>query len=83
MPVDSDLRIQPFRDDFDIPTDISIDIIVDNNIVYTDNLKYEVANEYLGIYSAYIDSKELFKRNIKEVYITIRFNDDSSSILLE
>jgi hypothetical protein len=81
---DSELIIQPGRDDFNIPSEISIDIIVNNKRVYTDRLKYIPDPQFrLGQYTKVrLTSKDYFKKGTKNVHIIIRYNGESSSILL-
>jgi hypothetical protein len=87
---DSELIITPKRDDFKIPSEISTDIIVNNNSVYTDRLKYipdSFNKNYLGSYRVRLNSDEIisddyFKKDNNEVYIIIRFNNESSKIIL-
>lgn len=86
---DSELIIEPGSDNFKIPPKISIDIIVNNNCVYTDRLEYIPSSnkKFLGKYMVKIDSDDIipddyFKKNNSKVYVVIKFNDQSSSILL-
>lgn len=81
---DSELIIRPGRDDFKIPSEISIDIIVDNKRVYTDRLKYIPDPQFrLGEYTRVrFKSKDYFKKDIRNVYIIIKYNGESSSISL-
>ncbi|WP_315122459.1 hypothetical protein [uncultured Clostridium sp.] len=81
---DSELIIRPMSDNFEVPSEISIDIIADNNCVYTDRLKYipDSNEKLLGEYMLALISDDYFKKDIKDVDIIIRFNDESSSILL-
>lgn len=81
---DSVLMIVPGSDSFSIPSEISIDITVNNKCIYTDRLKYipNSNKNSLGKYTATIKSNELFKKDISNVYLIIRFNDKSSSIML-
>jgi hypothetical protein len=87
---DGELIIMPIRNDFEIPSEISTDIIVNNKCVYTNTLKYipDSNKNLLGRYMARIDSDDIisgdyFKRSNDEVYINIRSNGESSSILLK
>lgn len=81
---DSELIIRPGRDDFKIPSEISIDIIVNNKRVYTDRLKYIPDPQFrLGQYTKVrLTSKDYFKKGTKNVHIIIRYNGESSSISL-
>lgn len=87
---DTELIITPQRDDFKIPSEISADIITNDKCVYTGILKYipdSFNKNYLGSYRVRINSDDIisddyFKKDNNEVYIIIRFNGQSSSILL-
>ncbi|BDR65721.1 hypothetical protein [Clostridium tetani] len=80
---DSQLIIEPMRDDFKIPSEISIDIIVNNKRAYADRLKYiPNSNEkFLGKYMVNF-SDDYFKKDIKYATIIIRFNNKSNSVFL-
>jgi hypothetical protein len=87
---DTELIIQPARDDFKIPSEISADIIINNKCVYTGKLEYATDStnkDSLGTYRVRINSDDIipsdyFKKNNNEVYIIVRFNGQISSVLL-
>jgi hypothetical protein len=87
---DTELIITPQRDDFKIPSEISADIITNDKCVYTGKLEYipdSFNKNYLGSYRVRINSDDIisddyFKKDNNEVYIIIRFNNESSKIIL-
>jgi hypothetical protein len=87
---DTELIIQPARDDFKIPSEISADIIVNSKCVYTSKLEYTINSnnkDSLGTYRVKINSDDIipgdyFKNKNNEVYIIVRLNGQSSSVLL-
>ena len=81
---DSELNIRPMRDDFSIPSEIDIDIIIDNKSVYTDKLEYiqDHDGSLLGKYTVKINSSDYFDKSIEKVTIIIKYNNESSTIVL-
>lgn len=79
----TELIIHPMRDDFKIPSIISIDIIVNDKCVYTDRLEYipDPNMKFLGKYVVKF-SDDYFKKDIKDATIIIKFNDKSSTVFL-
>lgn len=83
---DSELNIRPRRDDFIIPSVIDIDIVVNNKYVYNDILKYVEdidGSSLLGKYTVKLNSSDYFNHKTKEVHIIIKYNNESSTILLK
>lgn len=82
---DSELIIRPSRDDFKIPSEINVNIFINNKCVYTDKLKYIPSSNknLLGQYMVTLNSADFFKKNINNIYITIESNNKSSSLLLK
>jgi len=80
----SKLIIKPATDKFEIPSEISVDIFVKDKCVYTDNLKFLPSSNFknYGIYTVNLNSNKYLERNYKNVYVVIRFNDETSKILL-
>lgn len=86
MDYNSELIIQPRRNDFLIPPEITANIIEDEEIIYSVDLQYiphESNPRFLGRYVVYFDSGDYFKHNIEEVILNITYNDNDISILLE
>jgi len=81
---DSELIIYPRRDDFNIPSEININIFVNKNCVYSGRLKYipDSNKKLLGKYKISLISNYYFKEDINNVYIIIKYNNKSSSIAL-
>ncbi len=71
---DSELIVRPIREDFDIPSEIDIIIIYNNNVLYNTKLEY-IPNKnknLLGKYSAKINSDEFFNENIDNIQLIIK-----------
>ena len=84
LPYDSNLIIRPFRDDFDIPSIIDIEIISNNKTIYTNKLEYiKDKNGYLGDYRLELNSRDYFKYNTKDLIILIKYNNETSKVLLD
>lgn len=84
----SELIIQPRRDDFPIPDKITANIIEDEEIIYSVDLQYlphKSNSRLLGRYVVYFDSSDCFKHahNIEEVVLNITYNENDISIVLE
>ena len=80
---DAELNIYPFRDDFNIPSIIDIDLIVDNKTVYSNKLEYiKDKNDYFGKYILDLKSKDYFSYKTKEVILHIKYNNEVSEIIL-
>lgn len=81
---DSELTIKPRRDDFKIPSEINADIIVNSNSIYTNKLKYIPSSNKnsLGKYMVNINLNSYLKKASNEVYVIVKYNDQSSKILL-
>ena len=84
---DSELIIRPQREDYEVPSEISVEIIVNENSVYIGNLEYipDTNGFLIGKYMVNLNSSDYFNKDIEDkyVYIIIRYNDESSSILLD
>lgn len=84
---DSELIIRPQREDYEVPSEISVEIIVNENSVYIGNLEYipDTNGFLIGKYMVNLNSGDYFNKDIEDkyVYIIIRYNDESSSILLD
>jgi len=84
---DSELIIRPQREDYEVPSEISVEIIVNENSVYIGNLKYipDTNGFLIGKYMVTLISGDYFNKDIEdeEVSIIVRYNNESSSILLE
>lgn len=70
-----------------MPSEISVEIIVNENSVYIGNLEYipDTNGFLIGKYMVNLNSGDYFNKDIEDkyVYIIIRYNDESSSILLD
>lgn len=81
---DSELIIQPQREDFNVPPEINVDIIVNDKCVYTDGLKYipNSNKELFGNYFVRLNSNDYFTKDTKNIDLIIKYNNERSSILL-
>ncbi len=79
----TELIIHPMRDDFKIPSIISIDIIVNDKCVYTDRLEY-IPDPNMKLLGKYVVkfSDDYFKKGIKDATIIIKFNNKNSTVFL-
>ncbi len=84
MNYDSELIIQPQRDDFNVPPEINVDIIVNDKCVYTDGLKYipNSNKELFGNYFVRLNSNDYFTKDTKNIDLIIKYNNERSSKLL-
>jgi len=81
---DSELIIRPRRDDFNIPPELSIDIMVDGNSLYTDTLEYiQEPNNFLGKSMVVLDSDDYFNKDTDEIQLIIRYDNEISTIVLK
>ena len=81
---DSELIICPRRDDFNIPSEINVNVIVNNNSIYNGKLKYisDSNKKFLGKYMTNLISDSYFKRDTNNVCIIIKYNGKSNSLTL-
>jgi len=81
---DSELRIKPRRDDFNIPPEINIELIVNGNSLYTNTLEYvpNKNNNILGTYMVVLDTDDYFNKDIDDVQLIIRYDNESSTLFL-
>lgn len=80
---DSHLLILPFRDDFDVPSTINIEIISNNKTIYTDKL--EIINKKdnsLGEYRLDLNSRDYFNYKTKDLIVVIKYSNEASRVLL-
>lgn len=82
---DSELNIRPRRDDFNISSEIDINIIINDESVYNNELEYieDPQGSLLGKYTVSINSSNYFDKGIEEVYLIIKHNSEISTIILK
>ena len=80
----SELIIRPATDLFEFPSEISVDVFVKDKCIYTDNLKFIPSSNFknFGVYTVDLNLNRYLERNYKNVYVVIRFNNETSKILL-
>ncbi len=82
----SELCIQPRRDDFAIPSKITANIISNEKKIYSVDLEYVPDNsnpEFLGSYITCFATEDYFKNDVEEVVLNIIYNENDISILLK
>lgn len=79
-----ELVISPATDEFELPTEIYIDVLAKDKSIYTDNLKIIKNKNYseFGIYRITFDSNKYLESNYKDIYVVVSFNDENSKIPL-
>ncbi|WP_313233756.1 hypothetical protein [Tissierella praeacuta] len=79
-----ELVISPATDEFELPSEINVDVLVKNKSIYTDKLRIIKNKNFskFGVYKSTFDSNKYLERNYKDVYVVINFNDETSEIPL-
>ncbi len=71
-------------EEFEVPSEISIEIIAKDKSVYSDNLKFIPDTNFKnsGKYTIHLESNKYLERNYRKLYLVIRFDDETSKIPL-
>lgn len=80
------LIISPFREGFEIPSEIEVDILVDDKVIYSKELSY-IPNSNTSLWGEYTDILLTpdyfeFKKDLENVSLAIKFTDDKEIIKL-
>lgn len=81
---DTELIINPKRKDMEIPSKMTVNLIIDDDNIYSNIIQYEPSkNEgLLGEYMLNLDSNRYFTTKTTEVYLQIIYNNNETKILL-
>ncbi|PHO08021.1 hypothetical protein BFT35_02920 [Thermoanaerobacterium thermosaccharolyticum] len=84
VPHYSELMIQPFNEDFVIPDEINVDIVINNKRLFTGRLRYIPDPKFkFGQYKVELKSDEFYKKYKNQKYtVIIKYDNKSSTVLL-
>ncbi|SNX53297.1 hypothetical protein [Thermoanaerobacterium sp. RBIITD] len=84
VPYNSELMIQPFNEDFVIPDEINVDIVINNKRLFTGRLRYIPDPKFkFGQYKVELKSDEFYKKYKNQKYtVIIKYDNKSSTVLL-
>lgn len=84
VPHYSELIIQPFNEDFVIPDEINVDIVINNKRLFTGKLRYIPDPKFkFGQYKIELKSDDFYKKYKNQKYtVIIKYDNKRSSVLL-
>ena len=81
---DNELVITLVTEEFDIPSEVFVDVLVKNKSVYSQEI--EKGNDdfpHAGIYRGYFDTVKYLEKNYNNVTLVVKSNDETITIPLE
>ena len=80
----NDLVIRLITEEFEPPSEISVDVLAKDKSVYSESLKIEEDDfPHAGIYKSNFDSVKYLEKNYKDVSIIVSFNNETIIIPLD